>query len=66
MMASAETKGVGGDIGRIEPGKLEDLSFIDGDPRQHIKDLRRGRRAMKDGLSMTTSPRSSRVVRLIR
>jgi len=32
------------------PGKLADLSFIDGDPTENIKDLRRVTRVMKDGI----------------
>jgi imidazolonepropionase-like amidohydrolase len=47
---SAEAMGVGADLGSIEPGKLADLTFVDGDPLQNIKDLRRVRRVMKDGL----------------
>ena len=47
---SAEAMGVGADIGSIAPGKLADLSFIDGDPAENIKDLRRVTRVMKDGI----------------
>ncbi len=52
---SAEAMGVGADIGTIQPGRLADLAFIDGDPLQDIKDLRRVRRVMKDGQVYTVS-----------
>jgi imidazolonepropionase-like amidohydrolase len=52
---SAEAMGVGADIGSIQPGRLADLAFIDGDPLQNIKDLRRVRRVMKDGQIYTVS-----------
>jgi Tol biopolymer transport system component/imidazolonepropionase-like amidohydrolase len=51
----AEAMGVGADIGSIQPGGLADLAFIDGDPLQNIKDLRRVRRVMKDGQVYTVS-----------
>jgi imidazolonepropionase-like amidohydrolase len=41
--------GVGADLGSVEPGKLADLTVIDGNPLQNIKDLRRVRRVIKDG-----------------
>jgi Tol biopolymer transport system component/imidazolonepropionase-like amidohydrolase len=47
---SAEAMGVGADLGGIAPGKLADLSFVDGDPLQNIRDLRRVTRVMKDGI----------------
>ena len=47
---SAEAMGVGDDLGGIAAGKLADLSFIDGDPLQNIRDLRRVKRVMKDGI----------------
>ncbi|PYR40406.1 MAG: hypothetical protein DMF93_11190 [Acidobacteria bacterium] len=46
---SADAMGVAADIGSLEPGKLADMTFIDGDPLQNIKDLRRVRRVIKDG-----------------
>jgi len=49
-IVSAEAMGVGADIGSVAPGKLADLSFIDGDPLQNIADLKRVRRVMKDGV----------------
>src|SRR6185503_18459652 len=48
-IVSAEAKGAGADLGSIEPGKLADISFIDGDPLTRIKDLRRVRRVIKGG-----------------
>jgi imidazolonepropionase-like amidohydrolase len=48
-MVSAEAMGVGADLGSVEPGKLADLTVIDGNPLQNIKDLRRVRRVIKDG-----------------
>ena len=45
----AEAIGAGADLGSIEPNKLADISFIDGNPLTNIKDLRRVKRVMKDG-----------------
>ncbi|MFQ5690621.1 MAG: amidohydrolase family protein [Gemmatimonadota bacterium] len=47
--ASAETLGVGEDLGTIEPGKLADLVVVDGNPLRHIGDARRVRLVLKDG-----------------
>ena len=46
----AEAMGVGADLGTIEPGKLADLTIVDGDPLTNITDLRKTRRVVKDGV----------------
>jgi hypothetical protein len=38
-----------GELGSIEPGKLADLVLIDGDPAQHVTDIRRTALVIKDG-----------------
>jgi imidazolonepropionase-like amidohydrolase len=48
-MVSAEAMGVGADLGSIEPGKLADLTFVDGDPLQNTKALRGVTRVIEDG-----------------
>ena len=46
---SADAMGVLADIGTIEPGKLADITCLDGNPLASIKDLRRVTRVIKDG-----------------
>lgn len=46
---TAETVGVDDDLGTVEPGKLADLTFIDGDPLVEIKDLANVTAVMKNG-----------------
>jgi imidazolonepropionase-like amidohydrolase len=48
-IVSADAIGAGADLGSIEPGKLADLTIIDGDPLASIKDLRRVRHVVKGG-----------------
>jgi len=45
----AQAMGLGADLGTIEPGKLADVTFVDGDPLTRIRDLRNVTRVMKDG-----------------
>src|SRR5262249_44353274 len=47
--------GVADDLGTIEPGKLADLAFIDGNPLDRIEDLANGAPVMKNGEGFTVS-----------
>ncbi|MGQ0734908.1 MAG: amidohydrolase family protein, partial [Acidobacteriota bacterium] len=47
----AEAMGYGAALGSIEPGKLADLIVVAGNPLAEIRDLRRVRRVVKDGVA---------------
>jgi Tol biopolymer transport system component/imidazolonepropionase-like amidohydrolase len=46
----AEAMGLGAELGTIEPGKLADLTIVDGNPLVSIGDLRRTHTVVRDGL----------------
>jgi imidazolonepropionase-like amidohydrolase len=46
---AADALGASSDLGSIEPGKLADLVFVDGNPLADIKNARKVRRVMKNG-----------------
>ena len=46
---SADAMGAGAEIGSIEPGKLADITIVDGNPLASIRELRKVTRVMKDG-----------------
>lgn len=46
----AAAMGVAADLGTLEAGKLADLTMLDGNPLASIKDLRKVRRVIKDGV----------------
>jgi imidazolonepropionase-like amidohydrolase len=38
------------DLGSITPGKLADLTLVDGDPTENISDIRKTRLVVKEGV----------------
>jgi Tol biopolymer transport system component len=46
---AAKAFGAANDLGTVEPGKLADLAFVDGDPLREIKDAAAVRFVMKEG-----------------
>lgn len=45
----AEHQGVDDDLGTIEPGKLADMAFVEGNPLEQITDAIQVRMTMKNG-----------------
>src|SRR2546421_1068572 len=48
--APARLFGVGDDLGTVEPGKVADLTMIDGDPFRDFSDLVRTSMVLRDGI----------------
>lgn len=62
-LVPAEALGLGAEIGSIAPGKCADLLLVEGDPAQHIGDVRnvkrvwqRGRLVVEDGMIRMPDP----------
>ena len=47
---NAQALGMGADLGTVEPGRFADLVMVDGNPLTNIRDLRRVKRVVKDGV----------------
>ena len=50
-LLAARVLGQDATLGSIEPGKKADLLLVEGDPTEHISNVRRGRLVVKDGVT---------------